>query len=553
LRESSQFESWRRARIAEVDADLVRLGRGAASLRLGLGEVLEALAARQGHHALGFSSLGAYAVERCGRSERWVADSRSLARRLAALPRLRAALVAGQVSWCMAEVVARHATAHSEAFLVGLARRLTVRRMKALLGRGGQGAASGEGEVCSGAGRRVRIRRTVGREVAAFYEEMRLLVAQVVGSRASDAVWEALLAEGTTALADIVDDLPEPVVRERAFGDACIEHEPPAWVPPPLPSAMWELPEDDRGLDAEAVRLSRELLRRDLLLGEMALQMGELNGAPGLGYASERQYWVERVGVSPTSIKDRQTLVRRVARFPALLSALEDGEVGLAAGKLLARIVTQGTEAAWVAHAKRRTFKHLREEVERVEVEARLAGAAPGFPPEDDGGRMFGGASLLAPMSDDPTNVAPAKMGRVTVTVWVSEELAGSFAALERGWVRAGRPYGDFLTFLCMAFWRAWKHTLSPDVAYAEVYDRDGWACASPTCSRRDVTPHHLVFRSQGGGDESENVVALCSWCHLQGIHAWGSIKASGPATAMGWRTPVLEVRGRRVVWRAPA
>jgi hypothetical protein len=65
------------------------------------------------------------------------------------------------------------------------------------------------------------------------------------------------------------------------------------------------------------------------------------------------------------------------------------------------------------------------------------------------------------------------------------------------------------------------------------------------------VTPHHLKFRSQGGGEEDENLVALCAWCHLEGIHTWGSIRARGPATRLGWRTPVLEVRGRDVAWRA--
>ncbi|MFW6087659.1 MAG: HNH endonuclease, partial [Myxococcota bacterium] len=60
----------------------------------------------------------------------------------------------------------------------------------------------------------------------------------------------------------------------------------------------------------------------------------------------------------------------------------------------------------------------------------------------------------------------------------------------------------------------------------------------------------HLVFRSQGGGDEPDNVVGLCSCCHLQLIHTEGSVKAEAPSTHMSWKTPVLEVEGREVVWR---
>jgi hypothetical protein len=532
--ERSGRASWRAARIAEVDAELVRLGRGGAALRLWLGEVLERLAVRQGHYELGFSSVGAYATERCGLRGRWVADTRAMARRLAELPSMRRALVRGEVSWSMAATLVPHVTRNSEAFLVGLAKRATVRQVRDLF----------QDKICDGGGedlsKRCRIRRTVDREVAVLFEGMCQRVRVQVGTRASDAMWEALLAEGMTSLGQHVGDVPDPPqpdVRDRPRN----EPEPPAWVPPRLPPLRWELPDDVRGLDREAVRLSREWVRRDLVIGELTLEMRELGGVPALGYTSQRQYWEERLGLGATSVKDRQTLVRRVSRFPALWHALEDGVIGLEAGRLLARMVTQETVDAWVAHAQRRTFKHLREEVEAAEVRARLAGAVPGPP----------GEGPLPVMADDPTAVKPAKMGRVTLDLWMSAELAALFRALEGAWERAGRPCGDFLGFLCVAFYRAWEHTYGSDVAYAHVYARDGWACASPTCTRRDVTPHHLRFRSQGGGEEDENLVALCSWCHLWGIHSVGAIKTTGPATGMRWQTPVLEVRGREVTWRA--
>jgi hypothetical protein len=60
-----------------VDAELVRLGRGAAGLRLRLGEVLEALGSKGGVEALGFSSMGAYVVERCGLGASFMPSLRS--------------------------------------------------------------------------------------------------------------------------------------------------------------------------------------------------------------------------------------------------------------------------------------------------------------------------------------------------------------------------------------------------------------------------------------------------------------------------------------------
>ena len=66
--------------IEALDADLARHCHGAAALRLSLGRGLEALARIDGHHERGFSSLEAYALERCERGARWVQESRRLAK-----------------------------------------------------------------------------------------------------------------------------------------------------------------------------------------------------------------------------------------------------------------------------------------------------------------------------------------------------------------------------------------------------------------------------------------------------------------------------------------
>ena len=97
--------------------------------------------------------------------------------------------------------------------------------------------------------------------------------------------------------------------------------------------------------------------------------------------------------------------------------------------------------------------------------------------------------------------------------------------------------------------WQAWRHVLGAPVEYGGIYLRDGYCCRSPVCSRRDVTPHHLRFRSQGGGDEPDNVASVCSWCHLFGIHG-GRIRAHGSADCIHWELgpvgrPCVVVHGR--------
>src|SRR5687768_6653184 len=95
-----------RGEVGRLDAELVSLCTQDAAARLRLGQALEVLG-HGGCFELGFSSLGAYALERCERGARWVQSARCLARRLEVLPQLRRALAAGDVSWSQAELVAR--------------------------------------------------------------------------------------------------------------------------------------------------------------------------------------------------------------------------------------------------------------------------------------------------------------------------------------------------------------------------------------------------------------------------------------------------------------
>jgi len=48
-----------------------------------------------------------------------------------------------------------------------------------------------------------------------------------------------------------------------------------------------------------------------------------------------------------------------------------------------------------------------------------------------------------------------------------------------------------------------------------KVFERDRWTCRNPFCeSYRNLTIHHIIKRSQGGGDELGNLITLCLDCH---------------------------------------
>jgi hypothetical protein len=122
----------RHGEVERLDARLASLARAEAGLRLRLGQVLEVMG--QGKHfELGFSSLAAYALERCDRSVRWVEGARCLARRLEGLPEVRRALASGSMSWSMGELLARVADQEDEASWIEAAASRTVREMKVLV------------------------------------------------------------------------------------------------------------------------------------------------------------------------------------------------------------------------------------------------------------------------------------------------------------------------------------------------------------------------------------------------------------------------------------
>jgi hypothetical protein len=165
-----------------------------------------------------------------------------------------------------------------------------------------------------------------------------------------------------------------------------------------------------------------------------------------------------------------------------------------------------------------------------------------------------GSVAASGPDGDLPGRVqmsagrAARAMGRVVLRLRVDAHLYDWWRHLEaraRRWLPA---HVSWVRFVCHAVWRGWRHLLGRDVAYGGIYLRDRHRCTSPACTRRDVTPHHLRFRSAGGGDEPDNLATVCSWCHLFGIHE-GRIRVVGPAERARWElgrgTPCLVVEGR--------
>jgi hypothetical protein len=91
-------------------------------------------------------------------------------------------------------------------------------------------------------------------------------------------------------------------------------------------------------------------------------------------------------------------------------------------------------------------------------------------------------------------------------------------------------PAGECLQRMARHFIETWKDALSErSSAQKKVLVRDRHLCQVPGCSRAASHAHHVTYRSHGGGDGGENLVAVCAGHHLIGIHK-GYIHVSGRA-----------------------
>jgi hypothetical protein len=569
------------SRWQEIDEALVQLARSDAQLKLRIGELLDALFERDGHHELGFSSFEAYVVERCQRSRSWGRQTRGLARRIRQqrLLKVRRAILEGRLGTSMAEVITRRATPENEGALLEQALACTVREMRIALGEDTTQEPE-QGDPDS-----PRMERTVwvrGGEIA-MVAASRVLVEYINGARASDdALMTALLGEAETTLQSIAEHRGAPLrsldlqsldavaASLQALPRTMSRSESPSRPAPAAPVEDHPLPSSLRGLDAEIVRCGQELARRDL---EMARLLGTFFAAKAwraLGYGGAGEYAVERMGLSLSSLEHRLTLGGRTKRYPQIARAIEEGSIGYEAAMIVCRVLGRWAGdaiiAAWIERARRRTVKHLREEVAAVLAAIDLDSSTSRLPPSEDDleaafaferkvqtGELLRSHVLSSPrppqMFVTLISAPEARSGtRRPLQLSISPEVFSHWRVVEHQFRDLAGADASFVAFMCTSLWETWVPFVS---AWADkwknVYNRDRHRCTSPVCERRDVTPHHVRFQAHGGGDEPDNVTSSCAWCHLEGIHR-GRLRAQGSADRLDWsigRDPILEVAGR--------
>ncbi len=562
-----------------------------------MGELLDALFVTRGHHELGFSSMSAYVVERAGESGRWGQETRALARRLRErnLRHLRGALVSGQVSWSTAEVLSRHAQPDTELALICASAGRTVRAVQIELAGDshtthpvGAGASTVEPE------RKSRRRWVTPAELAMLHTS-RLLVSYLTSAHVSDeALLTALLGEAESNLASMREAstsapalchaspeerfeaataaLNQLLESEQARSGAARSRgleassnsgrvTAPARATTITPLEAASVPSDPVALDAAIRQLAAQLRRQQLELADLANEVLKRRSWRALGFETAAQYAELRLGLSLSCLEHKATLARRLHRHPILRERLRAGVLGTEAALLLGRLLGRRAESAlveaWVERARTRTYRCLRDEVDVVLLALSFDPQASRSPPGPDeleaaadierrvqsgevfrsmlGARSPGpqtSVTLSADLDDRsraPNSVPPAFLR-------LSDELYQHWRQIEAEFHALAGAERSFLGFMCTSLWSAWLPYLEAwDDKWAALYRRDRHRCQNPVCGRRDVTPHHIVFRAHGGTDELENMVSLCSWCHLEGVHR-GRIRVEGRAGELRWQ-----------------
>ncbi|MGF1464963.1 MAG: HNH endonuclease [Sandaracinaceae bacterium] len=367
--------------LKRIDAELYRLAGLNTGSRLVLGQALHRLGRR--FRELGFRTFAMYVRERASQNARWCSDSKALAERLEERPAIRAALASRRIGWSLAELLARHSTPEDEAELLAACVGLTVREVRTVLRERGTEVDDEEEEDVF---RTIDI--SVSRTELLALEATKMGIEHVNGGMGEPGLWlECAVFEATSTMLELRPDLAHrfedpPEVRRRRPDDAVAEE---ARTSPPLAAEdedelRMEEPietDDPVALDRIIVDLSARLASRDLWFGALLSRFLLARGWQRLGYASEQQWFDERLGMARATARRRVTLARRCEWLDGLWDAVVGAVVGYEKASLISRVANPDTLPAWIERARRRTYKHLREDVRAAELLAQIDGKAP--------------------------------------------------------------------------------------------------------------------------------------------------------------------------------
>ncbi len=335
----------------DADGRLRELVRARAGVRPRLGALAEAVVRTRAHEKLGFRSLGDWSRERIGVGARAVSEWARVWRALRDLPRLRAAVLAGEVSWTVARKIVALASPENEEACLETVRGRSVRAVEAMI-EAVRTAGEPVGALAGADEEPVRVRIECSARLATKWAAAVELARRASGEQLS--TWEAaeaIAAEAASALGapEVDEDARDGRLPSRRRSARFGERSECGLRAVRWPWLRWEGPSGTQGAqsvesdlaDATPLELDRRfraaitfLQRIDFEIGRILRQILERGLYRELGFGSFEDYVVERLDLSPRTAR---RLVR-LARAPeAVATAFREGRITLLAAEAVLR------------------------------------------------------------------------------------------------------------------------------------------------------------------------------------------------------------------------
>ncbi len=473
----------------------VHVARGRRAIDVAIGEGLDALSIGSRAMDLGYSSPEDYAREELGINASTAAKMRRLARAVRDLPLIKGALRRGEISPRKAEIVAPVATRENEAMWLFRIKAQTVRSLRADVKALREPDEEEMVHFCA----------EVPKESQPLFDTALDLAGTVLGNPAATKMarvraWCEEYQSGHPAppddRADVVLFTAEDA-RERIEEDLEKQHAqwPELEVELCVPAPQETAEIDPVRIDAELRGHLKKRERWDEVLGQIALIFQSARAWDLLGFGSFRQYCEEQLGMAERTVEQRASLERALQKTPLLRQALRDKRLSYEKARLIARHATPDRVPASIERAEKLTCIALRREL------------------QDHEERQMCARGIFS----------------AWMTVSVAEVVKAAFRTA-RAVAKRFLYAADCLLLIAAHFVDTWQHLLhKPNTLHHRVRARDRHLCQVPGCSRPASHNHHVRPRSQGGPDEEWNLVSLCAFHHLRGIHG-GRIRSTGRA-----------------------
>lgn len=303
-----------------------------------------------------------------------------------------------------------------------------------------------------------------------------------------------------------------------------------------------------------------------------------------LGYSSLKHYAIQELGFSETRFYDFKILCEKLKELPQVKAEVESGHLGYTKARILVTVANKKNEGAWLDLAQENSRRGLEKEVKLAKKVAadQATGQIPLIPvkrshpaavvPVNVNMKMtptqFARYEMLwqqirkqSHLSGDPVEALlevmasfdtkksrrresqPLAKSPVQIHVHQCPNCENATVQTSRGELDIGKDELDQALDDCQISQPGQRNTSSiPPATRRFVLARARHRCERPGCQHNHfLEVHHKIPRSQGGTNEEDNLVALCSGCHRilheQKTAGWGlGVKSPQPVYHWGMR-----------------